>query len=554
MKKFNIRSFFLTALGVGLSVAVGLATSSASACSNIIVTKGASAEGACQIAYSFDSPGCFVRFEIVEASDGSKPAKGGIDVFPKGTPTHRVFGFKSLRQSTHQGVMNDRQVAIAETTWNGYPELRNQNDAFFDYWSLMTAALQGASTAREAVELIGRLVEKFGYADGGESISICDPNEAWILEICGTGSTPESGDKGCVWVAVRIPDGEISAHANSARIGVFPKNDPENCLYSPNVESFAVERGLYDPNSGKPFSFRDAYGNLTPVRVRYGELRVWSVFRRAAPSLELSSDYARNVEGAAPYPLSIRPDKKLTNADLAALMRDYYEGTDFAVFDEKIVGPYAYVAPPRRPNAWSVDGKEYAWNRSISTPENGLSVITRSTAALPDVVGGLVWLGWDDTYTTCYSPIYAASTRVPPSTASGDVAKFDIKVGWWTFNVVSNIAYPRFKEIVPEIQAKQRETEEYFYHVQPGIEKAAAELAKTDEKLAVEFLTDYSIMQTEKTRDIWEELANRLIVKFNDGYTRTEDGEYPNVGYPESWLRRVVEEQGERYRLPDDEK
>ncbi len=521
------------------------------ACTNLIVTKGASAENACMITYTADSAGFFARLAIIEASDGTEPVAGGSDVFPKGTPTHKVFGFVGETViPSFQGIMNDRQVAIAETTWEGRPELQNKVGRFM-YPELMTAALQGASTAREAVELMGRLVDQFGYIDEGESISVCDKNEAWIFDVCGTGSTPETENNGAVWVAMRVPDGEITAHANVARIGIFPKDDPENCLYSQNVESFAIKRGYYDPDSGKPFSFSEVYGNFSVKDIRVCEKRVWSLFRRAAPSLNLSVDYAQNGTGA-PYPWSIKPDHKLTTADVAALMRDHFDGTEFDMSEGIDAGPYGY-AMRCRPLYWEVDGKKYAWERPISTQQTCFSIITRSTADLPDVVGGLVWFGWDDSYTTCYSPIYAASTRVPKSTDLGTIERFDMKSGWWTFNFVANYAYPRYKEMIPDIQATQRELEDYFYSARPAVEKAAVELAKTDEALCAQFLTDYSSMQTEKARDRWEELANALIVKFNDGYTRTPDGKYPNVGYPEEWLRRVVKERGEDFALPDEE-
>ena len=521
------------------------------ACTNLIVTRGASADNSCMITYTADSAGFFGRLAVVEASDGASRPVGGVDVFPEGTKTHKVLGFcGETVVDTFQGIINDCQVAMAETTWEGRQELFNTVGKF-KYPQLMTAALQGASTAREAVLLLGKFADEYGYIDEGESISVCDKNEAWIFDICGTGST-EKIENSCVWVALRVPDGEITAHANMARIGVFPKDDPENCVYSDNVESFAIEKGLYDPNSGKPFSFYEAYGNNGVRDKRVCEKRVWSLFRRAAPSLNLSVDYAQGVEGAEPYPWSIKPDHPLTTADVAALMRDHYDGTEFDLSEGVDAGPYGY-AMRCRPLYWEVDGKKYAWERPISTQQTCFSIITRSTPDLPDVVGGLVWFGWDDTYTTCYTPIYAASTRVPKSTTIGSISRFDMKSGWWTFNFVANYAYPRYREMIPDVKKVQEELETYFFQLQPAIEKTAVELAKTNSELAVQFLTDYSEMQTEKARDRWEQLANDLIVKFNDGYTRSSDGKYPNVGYPEEWLRRVVKEKGEQFLLPDEE-
>ncbi|MGI6401261.1 MAG: dipeptidase [Thermoguttaceae bacterium] len=503
------------------------------------------------ITYTADSAGFFCKLAIVEASDGTTRPFGGSDVIPEDVATHKVFGVVGETViDSFQGIMNDCQVAIAETTWGGHEDLVNEVGKL-KYPELMTAALQCASTAREAVEFMGWLVNEFGYIDEGESISVCDKNEAWIFEICGTGATAEN-DTGCVWVAMRVPDGQITAHANQARIGVFPKDDPDNCIYSDNIEQFAIDHGLYDPNSGKPFSFYEVYGCNGVGDLRACEKRVWSIFRRAAPSLNLSVDYAQGVEGAEPYPWSITPDHKLSTADVAALMRDHYDGTEFDLSEGIDAGPYGY-AMRCRPLYWELDGKQYAWERPISTQQTCFSIITRSRSDLPDVVGGLVWFGWDDTYTTCYTPIYAASTRVPKSTNVGSINRFDMKTGWWTYNLVANYAYPRYKEMIPMIKAEQERLENYFYDLSPSIEKAAVEIAKTNETLAIEFLTDYSEMQVEKARDAWEELANALIVKFNDGYTKDEEGKYPNVGYPEEWLRRVVKEKGDQYLLPDEE-
>ncbi len=554
MKFFGKRRLVLslTAILAATSLLSGLCAHNLWACTNLIVTKGASSENACMITYTADSAGFFGRLAIVEASDGSTVPRGGSDVF-KGISTHRVLGFvgETVVES-FQGIMNDCQVAIAETTWEGDLALQNKVGKFM-YPELMTAALQGASTAREAVELMGRLVDQYGYIDEGESISVCDKNEAWVFDICGTGATPDGENDGCVWVAMRIPDGEISGHANMARIGVFPKDDPENCIYSKNIESFAIKKGMYDPNSGKPFSFCEVYGNFTVSDKRACEKRVWSMFRRAAPSLNLPVDFAQGVEGAEPYPWSIKPDHKLSTADIAALMRDHYENTEYDMTQGVDAGPYGY--PMRcRPLFWEVDGKKYAWERPISTQQTCFSMITRSTSDLPDVVGGLVWFGWDDTYTSCYSPIYAASKQTPPSTNTGSITRFDMKSGWWVFNFVANYAYPRYKEMIPDILKVQQELETYFYRLQPSIEKTATELLQDEPELAVQFLTDYSIMQTEKVHDRWEQLANDLLVKFNDGYTRSPQGEYPSIGYPEPWLRHVVETRGEDFVLPEEQK
>ena len=525
-------------------------TTIADACTSLLVTKGASDDNSCMITYTADSAGFFVHLAYVEQSDGTFVPTGGSVVFPKGTKTHRVFGFVGENViDSFQGIMNDCQVAIAETTWGGRPELQNKI-GHFKYPELMTAALQGASTAREAVELMGRLVDEFGYVDEGESISVCDKNEAWVFEICGTGADSEDNNTGCVWVALRVPDGCITAHANLARIGEFPLDRPEECVYSKNIISFATERGYYNPERDGNFSFYKAYGINGVEDRRVCEKRVWSIFRRAAPSLELPVDYAQG-EDAEPYPWFIKPDSKLSFEDVASLMRDHYEGTEYDMRVGVDAGPYGN--PMRcRPLYWSYDGNKYAWERPISTQQTCFSIITRSTDELPDVVGGLVWFGWDDTYTTCYAPIYASISKLPASTTMGSINRFDMKLGWWTFNFVANYAYPRYEEMIPVIQGKQNSLESYFRSLQKPVERTAAELLSSDLNAAVQFLTDYSCMQVEKARSQWEDLANQLIVKFNDGYSKNEKGEYPNVGYPERWLKKVVEEEGERFALPQE--
>ena len=522
----------------------------AKACTSLLVTKGASADNSCMITYTADSAGFFVRLAIVEQSDGTFIPTGGSGVFPEGTKTHRVVGFVGENViDSFQGIMNDCQVAIAETTWGGRPELQNKV-GHFKYPELMTAALQGASTAREAVELMGRLVDEFGYIDEGESISVCDKNEAWVFEICGTGADSEENNTGCVWVALRVPDGCITAHANLARIGEFPLDRPEECVYSKNIISFATEKGYYNPEKDGNFSFFKTYGINGVEDRRVCEKRVWRIFRHAAPSLDLPFDYAQG-EDAEPYPWSIRPDSKLSFESVALLMRDHFEGTEFDMREGVDAGPYGN--PMRcRPLYWNYDGKKYAWERPISTQQTCFSIITRSTDELPDAVGGLVWFGCDDTYTTCYAPIYASISKLPESTTMGSINRFDMKSGWWTYNFVANYAYPRYEEMIPIIQSKQNSLESYFRSLQKPVERTAADLVTSDLNAAVQFLTDYSCMQVEKARSEWEDLANQLIVKFNDGYSKNEKGEYPNVGYPEKWLKRVVEERSERFVLPQE--
>ena len=346
-----------------------------------------------------------------------------------------------------------------------------------------------------------------------------------------------------------IPDGQISCHANQARIGEIPRDDPTNYLFSENVESFAVSHGWYDPKSGQPFRFYEAYCPPTPLSRRICDTRVWSILRRAAPSKHLAPDYHRSKPGSQPYPLSLPPDGKLSVADVFALMRDHYEGTEFDMTQGIDAGPFGL---PRRwrPLTWKVDGVEYAWERPISTQQTAFSSISQSRAWLPNPIGGVIWYGMDDSFTTCYLPFYCGIDAVPKSFAAGSIKKFSWDSAWWVFNVAANYAYTKYSHIVPEIQAAQKDVESNLLALQPAVEKTAVELSKSSPNLMTRYLTDYSVMHAEQTVSRWRALTEHLITKYNDGYIRDEQGKYPDVGYPEAWLRRVLRERPEQFRLP----
>ncbi|MBN1825421.1 MAG: C69 family dipeptidase [Candidatus Eisenbacteria bacterium] len=517
--------------------------SAAEACTDILVTKGASADGSVMITYSCDGefhpllrirePADHQAGDSLEIVDWGGKLRGKIAEIPH---TYRV-----IRQ------MNEHQLAIGETTFDGRPELQNP-EGLLHYWDLMQIALQRARTAREAIRVMTELVDEHGYRSTGESFSIADTEEAWILEMIG----PGPGGRGALWVAVRLPDGTISCHANKARIGTFPLDDPENCLYAPNVIRFAEERGWYDSDSDAPFRFCDVYCPPTARTLRYTAGRVWSVFRRAAPSREFSPDYFRGVPGAEPYPLWIEPDEKISTEGLFALMRDHYEGTDFDMTRGVDAGPYG--SPYRwRPIDWSVDGETYTWERPISTQQTGFSVVTQSRADLPDPVGGVIWYGVDDTYMTCYTPLYCCIDRAPPSWSTGSLDRFTWDSAWWVFNFVSNISSLRYADMLPEILAAQRELERDALALQPAVERTAAELARTDPELMRRYLTDYSVSRAERVVERWRDLGEHLLTKFNDGYVKDENGRPQNAGYPEAWLRDVIRLRPDAFRIaPDD--
>jgi dipeptidase len=512
----------------------------AEGCTNLLVTKGASEDGSVMITYTCDAefhpileytPSADHQpNDSLEITDWSGRVRGKIKQVPH---TYAVVG-----------LMNEYQLTISETTFDGREELRNP-DGLLHYWDMMQLALQRAKTAREAIRVMTDLVAEYGYRSTGESFSIADTKEAWIMEMIG----PDSGGHGAEWVALKIPDGYISCHANKARIGEFPLNDPENCLYSDNVMSFAVEKGYYDPKSGKPFRFCDAYCPATPKNKRYADTRVWSIFRRAAPSKNFSPDYHRSVEGAEPYPLWIKPDKKLSVADVFALMRDHYEGTPYDMTKGIDAGPYG--SPNRwRPITWMVDSVEYAWERPISTQQTAFSFVSQSRSWLPNSVGGVFWYGLDDTYTSCYIPLYCGIDTVPRSFTVGSIDKFSWESAWWVFNFVANYANLKYSYMLPEIQSVQKDIEGNFLTLQPVVEKTAVDLASSDPKLVTRYLTDYSVTQAEKVVVRWKELGEYLIMKYNDGYVKDEKGEPQEKGYPESWLKEVLKSRPDQFHLP----
>ena len=527
--------FFLRTIVV---VALIIKVSGSFSCTNLIVTKGASSDGSTMLVYTNDgewlyhlnrtpakdyAPGDSVEFT------SRSGARGKISQVQ---PTYALIGFQ----------MNEHQVAIGETTFTGREELWNKSK-FLEYWHLMILALERAKTAREGVGIITDLVEKYGYGSEGESFSIIDPNEAWVLEMVGTGS----GGEGAVWVAVKIPDGYISAHANMARIGEFPLNDPDNCLYSANVISFAIEKGYYDPASNEPFRFNETYNPPSPDRLKYCESRVWSLFTRSAPSMSLSPDYHRGIQGAERYPLWIKPDNKLSLRDVIVLIRDHYEGTPYDMTKGIDAGPFGN--PNRwRPLNWEKDDREYSWERPISTYNTAFSYIAQCRSWLPDPLGGIVWFGVDDTYFTCYVPIYCGVDEIPEPFANGDIQKFSWESAWWVFNFVSNFANLKYSYMIEDIRKVQSELENKFINDQDSVEVNSKNL---DEEQMKKFLTNYSLMQGNYAHQRWIELGEYLITKYNDGYVKDDQGNLREVGYPDAWKNKMMNIETDKFLIPE---
>ncbi len=509
------------------------------ACTSVLVTKGASTDGSVMITYTCDgefhphlrySPAAdFKPGDSLAITEWGGDVRGWVKQV---SHTYRVVG-----------MMNEHQLAIGETTFDGRPELEDTT-GLLEYWDLIDLALQRARTAREAITIMTDLVAQYGYRSTGESFSIADPSEAWIMEMIGRGP----GGSGAEWVAVRVPDGYISCHANMARIGEFPLKDSRNCRYSENVMSFAAAKGFYDPKSGEAFRFCDAYCPPAPKDFRYSDTRVWSVFRRAAPSQEFSVDVHRGVPNAAPYPLWIRPDNKLSVKNVIDLMRDHYEGTPFDMTKGIDAGPFG--SPDRcRPMTWTIDSVDYGWERSISTPQTGFSFVSQSRSTLPDPVGGVFWYGLDNTYTCCYVPLYCGIDTVPRSYTVGTLSHFSWESAWWIFNFVSNYANLKYSYMLPEIQAVQTKLEGDCLELQPVIEGIAVALAKTDTTLMTRYLTDYSVSHAETVVSRWQELGEHLLTRYNDGYVKNDKGRPQEKGYPEGWLREVLKSRPDQFRL-----
>ncbi len=535
-----------------LAVLIAVLPSTTSACTDLLVTKGASKDGSTFITYLADSHTIYGTLQYLPAGVHLPGEQRDIFDGDSGRFLGRIP--EAPRTWSVIGLMNEFQVAIGETTFGGREELMDKKGVV-DYGSLMNIALQRGRTAREAIRIMTDLVASHGYASSGESFSISDPNEVWIMEMISKGE----GNKGAVWVALRIPDGYISGHANQARIRTFPlqsgndwNNPKASVFHAADVVSFAREKKYFDGKDAD-FSFADAYCPLDFGAQRACEARVWSLFRRAAPSLNLPADFARGVKGAAPMPLWIRPDQKLGVRECMELMRDHYEGTEFDMTRD--VGAGEYSLPYRwRPMSWQVDGKKYIHERAISTQQTGFSFVAQSRAWLPNPIGGVLWFGVDDTYSTVWVPMYCGLQAAPKPFASttGSFSRFSWDSAFWVFNFVSNYAYGRYSDMIVDIQKVQRELEGRFIAEQPEIDQAALVQYKTSPELARNYLTAYSTRLSEETLARWRQLGEHLIWKYLDGNLRDELGGVKHPPHPEHWLRQIVKDHGDVIKVPEE--
>ncbi len=541
------RAFFVNLITAVTMVAC--LAQQALACTSILVTKGASKDGSTMITYSMDSHELYGQLAYRPA--GIHLPGTMRDVFSGETGKFLGRVKEAPVTFSRVGLINEHQLAIGETTFTGREELEGPA-GIIDYDNLMLMALERCRTAREAVRTMAQLVDEYGYASTGESISIADPNEAWIFEIIGKGK----GQKGAVWVAMKVPDGYISAHANLARIRQFPRFDSENCLYSKDVISFAREKGWFK-GADQDFSFADTYCPPDFSGLRFCESRVWSVFRRSAPSLNLSSDFMKGVKGAPLPPLWIKADTKLSVRDVMELMRDHFENTEFDMTKDVGAGPYAL--PYRwRPMEWELDGQKYLHERAISTQQTASVFVTQSRSWLPDPIGGIIWFGMDDSYSSVFVPFYCGIRGVPKAwgTESGSFDEFSWDSAFWIFNWVANTAYGRYSDMIVDIQTVQRELEGKFEADQPGVENNAAKLFAQSPVQARDYLTQYSALQADLALARWRKLGETLLWKYLDGNLHREKGlstrrEHPR--YTDEWYRRIVQEKGESIKMPKED-
>lgn len=526
------------------------------ACTNFIVGKNASTDGSVMCTYNADSYGMFTGLCHYPAGTHAKGEMRKIidyDTYvchgeiPEAPVTYNVIG-----------NINEYQVSIGETTFGGREELVDTT-GLIDYGSLMYLGLQRAKTAREAIDVMTSLVAQYGYNSEGETFTICDPNEAWIMEMIGKGP----GRTGAVWVAIRIPDDAICAHANQSRITTFDQKDKKNVLYSKDVIKFAREKGFFD-GKDKDFSFNDAYAYPDFSGRRYCEARVWSFFNHFSNDMDRYLPYAMGkVKEAEPMPLWIIPNKKVSLQDIQDCMRDHYEGTPFSL-DSDIGGGIWQMPYRPTPLSFKVDGKEYFNERPTSTQQTGFSYIAQLRGWLPRQIGGILWFGNDDGNMVAYTPVYCSAIRQPEcyNTPGADAVTFSDKNAFWVCNWVSNMVYPRYSSMFPSLKAVRDSLEQSYFNEVSTVDLKAQQLLASSEKQAVDYLTDYTCKKGDEMICRWRQLAIYLIVKFNDMAEKKEvNGRFEvtpegvskvvRPGYPEATARKIAEQTGDRYVVPN---
>ena len=560
----------------------------AQACTNFLITPGASVDGSSMISYAADSHVLYGELYHYPAADYPEGSMRQIVEWDTG----RYVGQIPEVAHTYNvvGNMNEWQLAISETTYGGLEGLENP-EGLIDYGSLIYITLQRSKTAREAIKTMAELVANYGYISSGESFSIADPNEVWIMEMIGKGQ-----EKGAVWVALRIPDGYVSGHANQARIATFPlankknknsitsknldkllKNPNIDCVYAEDVISFAKKNNLYAGPDGQ-FSFSDVYAPVDFSGARACEIRVWAMFNQVVDGMDQYWDYAtgRNINRVKPYvkgepqtpenfptnrmPLWVKPNEKVSVLDMMAFMRDHLEGTELDMSQDVGAGPF-HCPYRSRPMGWEIDGVEYVHERATATQQTGFSFVAQCRPNTINNIGGIIWFGVDDAASTVYCPMYTCMTEIPLCfrEGNGGIMEYSETAAFWIFNQVTNWAYTKYEYIHPEIAEKQAAYEQGWVEGVAKVDERAAELYQEDPAKAVDYLTRFSSKEAEKLTADWREFYKYLFVKYMDFNIKTEQStpksyKYyaPKVQQPkysEEYYRAIIEETGDKLKV-----
>lgn len=545
-----------------MAVAMLGSVSEAEACSNFIVGKKASVDGSVMCSYSADDYG---MFQYLCHYPAAKHAKGEMrKIFD--WDSNKYHGEIPEAAETYNviGNINEWQVTIGETTYGGREEMVDST-GIMDYGSLIYVALQRSKTAREAIKVMTTLANTYGYNSGGETFTICDPNEAWIMEMMGKGA----GSKGAVWVALRIPDDAICAHANQSRIGKFNMKDKKNVMYAKDVVSFARSKGWFKGKDAD-FSWKMAYAKPDFSGRRFCDARAWAMlnhFYDMSPYLDWA--LGKNPD-AQDMPLWVVPNKKVSVQDVENVMRDHYEGTPLSVADGSDIGGGIWEMPYRpTPLMYKVDGKQYFNERPVSTQQSGFVFVSQMRSWLPREIGGVFWFANDDANMAAFTPVYCSMTERPEcyNTPGVDAVHFSKKNAYWVCNMTSNMVYPRYSLMFPTLKEVRDSLDNSYFAAQAGVEKKAQELYAQNPQAAVKYLNDYSVDKAQQMLARWNQLFEFMVVKYNDMIIKPTDkngtfkktpyglGATPvRPGYPEKFAKQLVKQSGDKFLVPEEKK
>ena len=545
-----------------MAVAMLGSVSEAEACSNFIVGKKASVDGSVMCSYSADDYG---MFQYLCHYPAAKHAKGEMrKIFD--WDSNKYHGEIPEAAETYNviGNINEWQVTIGETTYGGREEMVDST-GIMDYGSLIYVALQRSKSAREAIKVMTTLANTYGYNSGGETFTICDPNEAWIMEMMGKGA----GSKGAVWVALRIPDDAICAHANQSRIGKFNMKDKKNVMYAKDVVSFARSKGWFKGKDAD-FSWKMAYAKPDFSGRRFCDARAWAMlnhFYDMSPYLDWA--LGKNPD-AQDMPLWVVPNKKVSVQDVENVMRDHYEGTPLSVADGSDIGGGIWEMPYRpTPLMYKVDGKQYFNERPVSTQQSGFVFVSQMRSWLPREIGGVFWFANDDANMAAFTPVYCSMTERPEcyNTPGVDALHFSKKNAYWVCNMTSNMVYPRYSLMFPTLKEVRDSLDNSYFAAQAGVEKKAQELYAQNPQAAVKYLNDYSVEKAQQMLARWNQLFEFMVVKYNDMIIKPTDkngtfkktpyglGATPvRPGYPEKFAKQLVKQSGDKFLVPEEKK